>query len=72
MTKLEFDLLAVFIKNKNRALGRDFLLQNIWSENDATKKRTVNVAINRLRNKIDPKDEKEYILPIRGIGYKFS
>jgi len=72
LTKLEFDLLAVFIKNKNRALGRDFLLQNIWSENDATKKRTVNVAINRLKNKIDPKDEKEYILPIRGIGYKFS
>jgi len=71
LTKLEFNLLALFIKNKNRALGRDFLLQKIWSQNDATQKRTVNVTINRLKKKIDPLDEKEYILPIRGIGYKF-
>ena len=71
LTKLEFDLLALFMKHKNKVLEREFLLQNIWSQNDETQKRTVNVTINRLKKKIDPLDEKEYILPIRGIGYKF-
>jgi len=72
LTKLEFDLLSLFIKNKNRALEREYLLQNIWNDNEDTQKRTVNVTINRLKKKIDPKDEKEYIVPVRGIGYKFN
>jgi len=72
LTKLEFELLSLFIKNKNRALGREYLLQNIWNDNEDTQKRTVNVTINRLKKKIDPQDEKEYIVPVRGIGYKFN
>jgi len=72
LTKLEFELLSLFIKNKNRALEREYLLQNVWNDNDATQKRTVNVTINRLKKKIDPKEDKEYIVPVRGIGYKFQ
>lgn len=72
LTKLEFELLSLFLKNRNRVLEREYLLQNIWNENEATQKRTVNVTINRLKKKIDPEDTKEYILPVRGIGYKFQ
>lgn len=72
LTKLEFELLGLFIKNKNRALEREYLLQNIWNDNEGTQKRTVNVTINRLKKKIDPQDSKEYIVPVRGIGYKFQ
>lgn len=72
LTKLEFDLLSLFIKNKNKALEREYLLQNIWNDNEDTQKRTVNVTINRLKKKIDPLDEKAYIVPVRGIGYKFN
>jgi len=72
LTKLEFELLSLFIKNKNRALEREYLIQNIWNENEDIQKRTVNVTINRLKKKIDPYEDKEYIVPIRGIGYKFQ
>lgn len=72
LTKLEFELLSLFIKNKHRALGREYLIQNIWNENEDIQKRTVNVTINRLKKKIDPHEEKEYIIPVRGIGYKFQ
>ena len=72
LTKLEFELLSLFIKNKNKALEREYLLQNIWNDNEDTQKRTVNVTINRLKKKIDPQDAKEYIVPVRGIGYKFQ
>ena len=72
LTKLEFELLTLFIKNKNRALAREYFLQNVWNDNETTQKRTVNVTINRLKKKIDPSEEKEYIIPVRGIGYKFQ
>ena len=72
LTKLEFELLGLFIKNKNKVLEREYLLQNIWNDNEDTQKRTVNVTINRLKKKIDPQDAKEYIVPVRGIGYKFQ
>jgi DNA-binding response OmpR family regulator len=72
LTKLEFELLSLFIKNKNRALEREYLLQNVWHDNASTQKRTVNVTINRLKKKIDPFEDKEYIIPVRGIGYKFQ
>jgi len=72
LTKLEFNLLGIFLKNKNKALERNYLLQHVWNDNEETQKRTINVTINRLKKKIDPVNEKNYIVPIRGIGYKFQ
>jgi DNA-binding response OmpR family regulator len=69
LTKLEFDLLYTFIDNQNTVLKRDFLLKQVWGKNGMYQGRTVNVAINRLKEKIDPDKNKEYIKTVRGIGY---
>ncbi|WP_373069348.1 response regulator transcription factor [Sulfurimonas sp.] len=70
ITKLEFDLLSEFIKNKNSVLDRDYLLENVWNDGSDYQYRTVNVAINRLKEKIDPNKTKDYIQTVRGVGYK--
>jgi len=70
VTKLEFDLLSEFILNKNSVLERDYLLQNVWGDSENYQYKTVNVAINRLKEKIDPNKSKDYIQTVRGIGYK--
>lgn len=70
VTKLEFNLLAEFIFNKNSVLDRDYLLQNVWGGGEEYQYRTVNVAINRLKEKIDPDKTKNYIETVRGVGYK--
>lgn len=70
ITKLEFNLLSEFILNKNSVLDRDYLLENVWEEGEEYQGRTVNVAINRLKDKIDPSKTKEYIQSVRGVGYK--
>ncbi|MEA3370885.1 MAG: response regulator transcription factor [Campylobacterota bacterium] len=72
VTKLEFDLLYEFITNKQNVLDRDYLLENVWRDTDSLQYRTVNVAINRLKEKIDPDKTKNYIQTIRGVGYKMS
>jgi DNA-binding response OmpR family regulator len=69
LTKLEFDLLSLFIQNKNSVLNRDFLLEKIWQNDEIFQEKTVNVAVSRLCKKIDPKKDKKYIKPIWGVGY---
>jgi len=69
LTKLEFDLLKTLIENKNSVLKRDFLLEHVWKNDEFFQDKTVNVAINRLKQKIDPTKEKEYIKSIWGVGY---
>jgi len=72
LTKLEFDLLHTFIQNRGVVLNRDFLLDNVWGNDEVYQDRTVNVAINRLKEKIDPSKEKNYIKAVRGVGYTLA
>lgn len=69
LTKLEFDLLHALIVNENVVLDRDYLLENVWGSDEVYQDRTVNVAINRLKEKIDPDKNKDYIKTVRGVGY---
>ena len=71
LTNLEFKLLNTFIKNPNRPLDRDFLRDEVWGDDSINfHDKTINVAMNRLKKKIDPKGTKEYFVPIWGVGYK--
>jgi len=71
LTHLEKDLLLEFLKNPNRVLSRELLLENVWKNAFDKQLKTVNVAIKRLKEKIDPENKKEYIKAIRGEGYIF-
>lgn len=70
LTILEFKLLLELVKNKNRVLSRDELLMRVWDDDGEYQDRTVNVAVNRLKDKIDPNKSKNYIKSVRGIGYQ--
>lgn len=69
VTKLEFNLLYEFVINKGTILDRDYLLEHVWRDTESFQYRTVNVAINRIKEKIDPDKTKDYIQTIRGVGY---
>lgn len=70
LTKLEITLLHELIKNKNTALSREDLLTSVWNNDEQFMSRTVDVAIKRLKEKVDPNRDKNYIASIRGFGYK--
>ena len=71
LTNLEFKLLHTFIKNPHQALDRDFLRDEVWGDDSIDfHDKTINVAMNRLKKKIDPKGEKEYFSPVWGVGYR--
>jgi DNA-binding response OmpR family regulator len=71
LTKLEFRLLYIFVKSPNCVLDRDFLRDEVWGDDSLTfNDKTINVTLNRLKKKIDPLGEKEYFIPVWGVGYK--
>lgn len=71
LTNLEFKLLHTFVKNPQRALDRDFLREEVWGNDSVSfHDKTINVAMNRLKKKIDPQAAKEYFAPVWGVGYK--
>ena len=71
LTHLEKDLLLEFIKSANIVLSRETLLYAVWPDSFDKQIKTVNVAVKRLKEKIDPSGKKDYIKSIRGEGYMF-
>ena len=68
----EFDLLALFIENKGKALKKEYLFNTVWGSDSDSELQTLHVHINRLRQKLgdDPKNAKR-LLTVWGVGYKF-
>ena len=71
LTRTEFDLLVELARHAGQVLTRDVLLDRIWGYDYLGDSRLVDVAIQRLRAKIesDPAAP-ELILTVRGAGYK--
>lgn len=69
-TKTEFELLSLFLKNKNVMLSREKILKTIWSNNIIVLERTVDVHVARLRKKLG--EYGRYIKNYSGYGYYFS
>lgn len=70
LSPTEFELLDFMIKNKNIALTRDTLLDNVWGYDYFGDFRTVDTHIKRLRIKL--KEKAKYIKTVRGSGYMFQ
>ena len=71
LTRLEFDLLATLAKEPGRVFTREALLSEVWGYQHAADTRLVNVHVQRLRSKIESDaDDPEYVLTVRGVGYK--
>lgn len=68
LTTTEFNLLAYLLQNKGRVLSRDRLLEQVWGYRYGGTTRTVDIHIQRLRDKLGP--ESDCIEPVRGVGYR--
>lgn len=70
MTPKEYDLLFYLVKNKNIALSRDKLLEEVWGYDFFGDDRTVDTHIKMLRNSLG--EYRKFIVTLRGMGYKFE
>lgn len=68
LTKLEFDLLHLFMRNQGRVFTRDELLNLVWGYDYTGYEKAVNIHIMNLRRKLGV----DYIEAVRGVGYRFA
>lgn len=66
LTTLEYDLLLMFLNNRNKSFSRDEILKNIWGEDYFGSDRVVDDLIRRLRKKM----KNVHINTLYGFGYR--
>ncbi|MDO9056459.1 MAG: response regulator transcription factor [Sulfuricurvum sp.] len=72
LTRIEFDIFLLLIKNRGKNLSRDQIIGSLGLD-DETKHRTIDMHISNIRQKIgDDAKESRYIKSVWGIGYKFT
>lgn len=69
-TKKEFEILKLFLENKNRVFTREEMLSRVWSDEVIVLDRTIDVNITRLRKKIG--NYGKNIVTRLGYGYCFE
>ncbi|MBN1875320.1 MAG: response regulator transcription factor [Anaerolineae bacterium] len=68
LTRTEFDLLHLLLRNPGRVFSRTYLLDTVWGENYITGDRSVDNAILRLRRKLG--NLGDAIETVWGVGYR--
>ena len=66
----EYELLLYFIENKDIALSREKILNNVWNYDYFGDARTIDTHVKKLRAKLG--DKGDYIKTVWGMGYKFD
>jgi DNA-binding response OmpR family regulator len=71
-TAAEFNVLTYFLKNPDRALTRDRILNSVWGEDSFPNARAVDAHVVKLRQKLetDPNVPLHFVT-VHGVGYRF-
>ena len=69
LTLKEFELLLLFIRNKNIALYRDVIYENVWEGEDMGESRTVDLHVQRLKRKLHWENK---IVAVYKVGYRLE
>lgn len=68
-TRTEFDILALFLQNRNRLFSRSEIFKAVWSNNVVVSDRTIDVNISRIRKKLGC--HALHLVNRSGFGYGF-
>lgn len=68
LAKKEFELLFLLASKPGKVFSRDMILEQIWGNDVVVINRTIDVHIRKLREKVG----EDYIVTVKGVGYKFG
>ncbi|HIV21579.1 MAG TPA: response regulator transcription factor [Candidatus Scatomorpha stercorigallinarum] len=73
LTQREYELILYLAENPGKVISREELMSRVWQYDYYGDLRAVDVAIRRLREKLEPNpSEPEYVMTKRGAGYYFA
>ncbi|MDA3907473.1 MAG: response regulator transcription factor [Sulfurimonas sp.] len=72
LTRIEYDILHLFLQNKDKVLSRESISNSVVGVEYNSKDRTIDMHISNIRQKIgDDSKEPKYIKSVWGVGYRF-
>ena len=73
LTRREFDLLALLVRNAGTVLTRERLMDEVWDTNWFGSTKTLDVHVSGLRRKLgDDAVDSRYLHTVRGVGFRFA
>ncbi len=69
LTAKEFALLSLLVRRSGEILSRTLIADQVWGINFSTDTNTIDVAVRRLRTKVDEPFPTTLIHTVRGVGY---
>ncbi|GMA56485.1 DNA-binding response OmpR family regulator [Alicyclobacillus sacchari] len=72
LTAKEFQLLELFMRNQNKVLSKEIILDRVWGPDADVIGNAVENYVHFLRKKIDEPGSASYIATVRGVGYLFQ
>jgi DNA-binding response OmpR family regulator len=73
LTRREFDLLALLVRNAGTVLTRERLIDEVWDTNWYGSTKTLDVHVSSLRKKLgDDAVDSRYLHTVRGVGFRFA
>jgi two-component system copper resistance phosphate regulon response regulator CusR len=69
LTAKEFQLLSLLVQRRGEVLSRTLIAEKVWDMNFSTDSNAVDVAVGRLRRKLDEPFESKLLHTQRGLGY---
>ncbi|MBS0359485.1 MAG: heavy metal response regulator transcription factor [Proteobacteria bacterium] len=72
LTSKEFNLLCLFARHQSEVLSRTYIMEQVWDINLDCDSNVIDMAVLRLRQKLDDNFSKKLIHTIRGSGYVFE
>jgi two-component system copper resistance phosphate regulon response regulator CusR len=69
LTAKEFALLTLLMRRQGQVMSRTLLAEQVWEMNFDSETNVVEVAVRRLRSKIDDPFDEKLLHTVRGMGY---
>ncbi len=69
LTRTEFAILELLLRNAGRVVSRDNLIESVWGPDSEIESNTLDVFVRLLRAKVEAPGEPKLIQTVRGVGY---
>jgi DNA-binding response OmpR family regulator len=72
LSSKEFDLLALLASDPGAVMTRETLMDKVWDENWYGSTKTLDVAVGRLRQKLESSGARARVVAVRGVGFRLE
>jgi two-component system response regulator MprA len=69
LTRTEYALLELLMRNPERVLTREYLIESVWGNDSEIESNTLDAFVRLLRGKIEAAGERRILTTVRGVGY---